>query len=183
MGDKRILNHSLSLQCLPVNSILPLRAIHILPSPHADLPNVFKELSVPRRSSLYKAKHSHSLKDSSHCCPIWPHGDNVHMPANSPRLTSDEKLALYEKKPFPLAFFFWSIRFYINPSDDYLLFSNSAATQYDSLGKILILQSLFIISHNPKAPQKTPFRSHCQRAIYVYKKCHGLVPCHVLVYI
>lgn len=60
-----------------------------------------------------------------------------------------------KRNHFPLLSFFWSIRFYINPSDDYLLFSNSAATQYDSLGKILILQSLFIISHNPKAPKNT----------------------------
>lgn len=111
----------------------------ILPSVHADLLNIWKELSVPPRSSLQKAKYSHSFNDSSYCCPIWQHGDNFHMLANSPKLTSDENLALYEKKLFPLAFSFWFIRFHINLSDDYLLFSNSAATQYDSLGKILTL--------------------------------------------
>lgn len=155
LGDKRILNHSLSFQCLPSDSVLLWEQHTILPSQHANLPNIWKEGSVPLRSSLCKAKYSCSFNDSSYCYPIWPHGDNFHMLANSPRLTSDENLALYEKKPFPLAFSFWFIRFHINLSDDDLLFSNSAATQYDSPGKILILQSSFIISHQPKAPAST----------------------------
>ena len=74
----------------------------------------------------------------------------------SQRFTSDENLALYKKKLFPLAFSFWFIRFHINLSDDYLLFSNSAATQYDSLGKIPFLQSSFIISHQPRAWKISP---------------------------
>lgn len=137
--ETRILNHSLSFQCLPIDSVLPWEQHTILPSQHANLPNIWKEGSVPLRYSLCKAKYSCSFNDSSYCYPVWPHGDNFHMLANSPRLTSDENLALYEKKPFPLAFSFWFIRFHINLSDDDLLFSNSAATQYDSPGKILIL--------------------------------------------
>ena len=153
----------------------------MLLSLHADLLNIWKELSVPPRSSFHKAKYSHSFNDSSYRHPIWPHGDNFHMSANSPELTSDENLALNEKKLFPLAFSFWFIRFHINLSDDYLLFSNSAATQYDSLGKILFLQSSFIISHQHRAwkislQKREPMGNVCPL------KRPGLFRCHASVY-
>lgn len=142
---------------------------------------IFEKCYLSHPDPLLKAKYSHSFNNFSYCYPIWPHGDNFHMLANSPRLTSDQTLALYEKKPFPLAFSFWFIRFYTNLSDDYLLFSNSAATQW--LTRQNSHPSVFVY-HFPltqdSEKHSSEARASGQYMLMNNAKCSIL--CHVLVY-
>lgn len=66
-----------------------------------DFSNIWKELSLPPISFLHKLNISVPLTIPHTAIHTAPHGDNFHMSADSLRLTLDQNLALYEKKPFP----------------------------------------------------------------------------------